>query len=890
MRSKAIKGFLDLNGVKHLASRYHGGMEVQVNVAQDDGDVERTNRGKRYTDGVTSWSNFRMPKGAMGDPEPNDYDVRWDFAAHVSDIGMTGWDFANKVSRWVGYDFDSIANHADAGLTPIELEEVLNAVKQLEWAEIIRSTSGLGYHVYVNLPDVPTKNHTEHAALARAILARMSALTGHDFSNSVDVCGQILWVWSRRAKNNEKSFEKIRAGRQLLADEVPPNWKDHINVVKGTSRRVKMGTIPTDQASAMEMLTGQYPRLPLDDKHKELMQFLADNNCTWWWDKDLHMLVTHTVHLKKAHDELHCLGVFETNSSHSTDQNCFCYPLARGAWVVRRYGKMVNEANTWDIDDNGWTRAYFNQKPTLKTVARMHGGQEHPKGGYHFAKAESLQAAVHALGLPLEMSPAYATREARLILNTKNKVVVEVPKSSADNPKDLPDFIPDKTKFTKVVGTLFEMPEEPVPDCDDKLRHLVSVNDQNAGWVVSSGESWREEPLAHVRIFLDGMGMTKFETKEILGSCVANPWYLTNQPFQPEYPGGRKWNRDAARLNYPYDKSKTDLHYPTWESIMEHCGTGLDYAVKEDLWCQANDVETGKDYLMLWCASLFQCPDRPLPYLFFFGDQNSGKSTFHEAMALLFKKGYVLAKQALTNQQGFNGELLGAVLCVVEEVDLSVASSMAYNRIKEWVTNKQILIHPKGEQAFQVENATHWVQCANSAQYCPVFKGDSRIVVIETLPLSPTKLRPRYELTEDLQNEASDFLTALMSLQVPHSRNRLNIPVIETESKSMMVSQNQDMLEAFLDQECVHSPGNCISFKNFYEAFTRYCDPSELHYWTKIRVSKKLPPRFPSGGYAKYSNQKYIGNITFKGRDVIPAQGRFVNQGGKLVLIDGDEK
>ena len=888
MRSKAIKAFLETNGVNHLAELYHAGMEVQVNVAQDGGEVEKTSKGKRYSDGISKWSNFRMPKGAMGVPESNDYDIRWDFAKHVSDIGLTGWDFVNKCSRWVGFDFDSIVNHGEVGLTEAELQEVLNAVEQLEWATILRSTSGLGYHVYVYLPDVKTKNHTEHAALGRALLARMSALTGHDFSSSVDVCGQILWVWSRRGKGNAQAFSRVKKGRVLLSDEVPPNWKDHINVVAGTTRRSKMGTVPDGQLTALEMLTGQYPRLPLDSGHKELMKFLDDNNCTWWWDKDMYMLVTHTVHLAKAREELGYLGVFETKSSHSTEQNCFCFPLNNGAWVVRRYGKSVREAVTWDLDSSGWTRCYFNQKPTLKTVAKLHGGQEHPKGGYHFAQAESLQAAVHALGMPLEISSAYSMREARLVLNNHNKIVVEIPKAITDNPKELPDFIPDKNKFIKVIGSLFETPEEPLPDCDDKLRHLVSVNSQNAGWVVSSQDDWREEPLAHVRIFLDGLGMTMGETKDILGSCVANPWYLTNQPFKPEYPGGRKWNRDAARLNYEYDKTRTNLSHPTWSSILAHCGQGLDYAVKDDLWCKANDVETGEDYLMLWCASLFQYPERPLPYLFFFGDQNSGKSTFHEALENLFNRGYVLAKQALTNQQGFNGELLGAVLCVVEEVDLSVASGMAYNRIKEWVTNKQILIHPKGEQAFQVENSTHWIQCANSSQFCPVFKDDSRIIVIETLTLPPSKLRPRYELVEDLKAEASDFLTALMCKQVPHSRNRLNIPVVETESKSIMISQNQDMLEAFLDQECTYCLGNAISFKEFYEVFTRYCDPSELHYWTKIRVSKKLPPRYPSGGLAKYANQKYVGNIAFKSANTLPQETRYLNQDGKLVFA-GEE-
>src|SRR5690606_33656401 len=102
-----------------------------------------------------------------------------------------------------------------------------------------------------------------------------------------------------------------------------------------------------------------------------------------------------------------------------------------------------------------------------------------------------------------------------------------------------------------------------------------------------------------------------------------------------------------------------------------------------------------------------------LPYLFLYGPQGSGKSIFHEALSLLVTKGIVRADAALISQSGFNGELVSAVLCVIEETDLRQNKTIAYNRIKDWVTGKTINIHVKGGTPYSAANMTHWLQCAN---------------------------------------------------------------------------------------------------------------------------------------------------------------------------------
>ncbi len=221
------------------------------------------------------------------------------------------------------------------------------------------------------------------------------------------------------------------------------------------------------------------------------------------------------------------------------------------------------------------------------------------------------------------------------------------------------------------------------------------------------------------------------EVKNIMGTSILRPWKVVNKPFQPEYTGDREWNRNAAQFRYPPSQEGSELYYPNWTKILDHCGAGLDTAIAENGWAKANGILTGAEYLKIWIASLFQKPLEPLPYLFFYSfSENTGKSTFHEAVSLLLTKGYKRADAALISQSGFNAELEGAIVCVVEETDLRI-NKAAYSRIKDWVTGRTISIRAMYQSPVDVPNYTHWIQCTNDATYCPIFPGDTRIVVLE---------------------------------------------------------------------------------------------------------------------------------------------------------------
>ena len=889
-KSEAIKTFLANVTLKEISCLYSKSMECQVNVSQDGGErIDGEFKGRAWhgwTDNIQTWKSFRIPRNANTVPEDNDDLIKFDLAEHAEGIGMTGWDWENKISKWVAFDFDALTGHS-AGHNDEIIQQIKEAASNIEWVTIRKSTSGKGLHFYIFLDNVPTSNHSEHSALARSIIGLLSAITGFSFSTKVDVCGGNMWCWHRKMRGTD-GLTLLKQGTVLY--DVPVNWKDHVKVVTGNRNKTLPQNIESDTESLFEDLTSQRLVVQLDDEHKRLIKFLTESNSVWWWDSDHHMLVTHTIHLKEAHNSLQLKGIFETvatGKDKGHDHNVFMFPNRRGSWVVRRFTPGVQESSTWKQDSSGWTKCFLNKEPDLQTVAESLGGIEHPAGGFEFREAEIASKASLILGADLKLPSWITSRRTRLKPHKDGRLVVEINADPNDIPNDLDGWLSDKGKWKRIF-TIRKAPSndpETTSNCDDVIRHVTTQTGDDYGWVIKAEGRWQSEPLVHIKAALDALGFTQHDSKLAVGNGIFKAWVLVNKPFQPEYPGNREWNRCAAQLKYSLSTSEI-LSYPNWLKILNHCGAGLDYAIKENPWAKANGIKTGADYLKCWLASMFQEPMEPLPYLFLWGPQNSGKSILHEAISLLLTGGYIRADAALISQSGFNAELRNAVLCIVEETDLR-KNIAAYNRIKDWVTARSILIHEKLRTPFLIPNSTHWIQCANSPDACPIFPGDVRIVSACVDELDPTELIPKKELLIKLESEAIDFITALMSLEIPPSNDRLNVPVIATDDKALLEGRNMSALQTFITERCHNSPGHCIKFSEFFDKFVDWLDSTERFEWSKIRVGRELPPQNPKGRVISEAGQFYIGNLSFEPHTEV--SGKFVVRSGNLVLLNAND-
>ena len=600
------------------------------------------------------------------------------------------------------------------------------------------------------------------------------------------------------------------------------------------------------------------------------------------------MLVCHTNDLVKAHEALKLKGVFKTDSSGSSAQNCFAFPSNAGSWVVRRHGRNVQEAGTWTTDSSGWTKCNFNTEPTFLEACRTCEGIECSDGSFAFI---TLKDGLVALGMlhnmTFEFSEAVLLRRCQLSQKKESRVVLSIPLHELDENSEFKMFT--KTKKGDKWEMVIYIKKRPsnINTPDHIIRHAIS-KDVEAGWWIKVRDSWVSQTKSNVvNVLLSEMPQLKRADLEIyLGRSILDPWEIVNLPFEDEYPGNRKWNRCSAQLAC---KPEEGAH-PTWNTILQHIGKGLDEAVENDIWCKENGLVDGSEYLLMWIASMFQYPERPLPFLFLVGGQNTGKSTLHESLALLFKdgRGYARADQALTNASGFNGELEGAILGVIEETNLS-RHKAATERIKDLVTGVTIMIRALYKNGFNITNTLHFIQCSNESSACPVFPGDTRVVVITVDQLENDI--PKGRLFEQLQEEKAAFLHTIMGVVLSDPPGRLGVPCLSTEYKRVMENVNKGELECFLDDRTEMFHGEIISFEEFMENFSIWLASHHAgseRQWNKNRVARELPRKRPHcRGRMGQFNKIYLGNIKWANKKLnhVPKE-TYICESGRLKTID----
>jgi hypothetical protein len=599
-KRESIRKFLLAKARPDLAALYNMGMEVQVNVAQDNGELIQGeyngHQWRGWTDGAQTWKPIRIPFSSMSAPTYEDSEIKFDLAAHAEGIGMTGFDFTNHRSIYCAYDFDAICGHSEKHakkLSDQELSEVRRLACEIPWVTVRQSTSGNGLHLYVFL-DFAEKinNHVEHAAIARAILGKMGAITGYDFNAKVDNCGGNIWVWHRKYDKvggiNGPGLKLIKQGGKLK--DIPINWRDHIRVTSGARKKSKPGFVEEAEVDPFEEMCGQNQKVPLDESHRKLIDWLEKSGAMWWFDNDHHMLVAHTFDLARAHKELGMRGIFKTTATgreQGVDQNCFAYPQRKGAWVVRRHTKGVGEADTWEQDASGYTKCFLNREPDLKIAARASGGIENDKGAFVFREAELAATAAASLGANIEVPSWLAKRAARIKSHKDGRLIFEIDRANGDNPAEMKDWVEDGRLWKRVLNTQVSTISEPeLANFDDVVRHLITQSGEDSGWAIKSDGTWCREPIPHVKPGLLAFGVSPKDIPLVMGSLVVKRWTVVSQPFQPEYPGDRQWNKGAAQLAFAPAPDVDHSKYPTWKMMLAHCGSGLDSAMAQDQWCK----------------------------------------------------------------------------------------------------------------------------------------------------------------------------------------------------------------------------------------------------------------------------------------------------------------
>lgn len=837
-----------------------------------------------YEDDGETFGPQRWPYDAGGNPNYSDPPIQYTIRKRMKCIGTTWWDWKNKRSVGLGFDFDSIVGHAvGVGVSDAEIAR-LDKI-DVPWLAVIRSTKGKGRHIYIwfKEPYPITQNHNEHAALARAYIPLIAQYTGLDVEASVDVCGSVMWIHHESTTKENRGYELIKPATQILtADYVPPNWRDNLEVVSGSRAKVRVqgwtaDGLPTE-GDELDEMTQAHARIPLDETHLQILEDLERTGHTSLWVGDHHLWQGHTAGLKAVYDQwaekgTPMRGLFDTNSLDSDPgkPNCFMRPKLGGGWDVYRFGEGCVEHDLWGKQGK-WTHTTYNYPATLRQICLACGGFEAPdgKGGYMFTLVDEINAALKLLESKLEIPRGVTDSDGRTLSirpREDDKVILCIGKSRGDKPVDFPRYAKTGKGWERVIDDAVETTDKEIEDAelwsdlDNKFRAL-KLGNQFEQWVIrDETDDWVIHPRENVKSFLVSEGHAKNDV--VLGQAIFKCWRLVNKPFQPEYPGGREWNRNAAQFRYTPIELQEGEHpvHPTWDRLMNHCGIELNEYIPHLPWCKEWGITCGGDYLTAWVACMFQNPYGKLPYLFLYGPQNSGKSSFHEAIALLVTDGVRKADRALTSKPGYNGELENAILGVVDEVDISQSGSEAYNKLKEWVTGLTISIHAKYKQVQEVTSTLHFVQMANSRKSLPVFPGDTRITAMNVPSLEEEIARDKFHGL--LKKEAPHYLRTLLDFEIPEASGRLMLPIIETQGKKEAAESNRNPLEEFIEERCYLVDGAAVTFKEFKENFRSTLEDYQEKEWSRdgdikaILADKGLP--IGRGN----NNQVIIGNISF---------------------------
>src|SRR5262249_2832014 len=144
------------------------------------------------------------------------------------------------------------------------------------------------------------------------------------------------------------------------------------------------------------------------------------------------------------------------------------------------------------------------------------------------------------------------------------------------------------------------------------------------GWAIRDDDGTWIHGLTYGEVYAVLLAHGVKDPTATMGHAVHCPWVVECIPFMPEG-SGRIWDLGAPQHRY---KPQPGPH-PHWDRVYSHCGDELTAAVRADEWAQRHNIKTGVDYLRLWSAVVLRDPALRLPYLFFYGEQNSGKSIFH---------------------------------------------------------------------------------------------------------------------------------------------------------------------------------------------------------------------------------------------------------------------
>lgn len=868
----------------YLIPKWETDLESQFIVHEGNEAVEGA--ANTWTDGIETWSHHRWPHQAGTNPNYSDRNLKFSPGAHLKRMGSTWWNYKTKRSVAVVLDIDLEGEHAESTTTVTQekLNQLTRKLKTLDYITLVKSSGGWGVHVYCFFDEdrqPKSQNHNEHTQVGHALVSKISEDLSYNLKQHMDAVGVVFWFWSCDSPTDHQGYKLIQEQTAFLtATDLKPFMGVNLT---GKNKPIKVeGFTDSGEKVSNQEEGGGYKTYDLEPAHSEFLKELEDMGFSFIWADGFNMAHTHTCAIKalcekRAKEGRPIKGLFETISrgTDKTKPNCYMTPRPGGVFQIKRFGNGTAEHPLWHTRD-GDTWCYLNQEtPVMPLLKRFASNYDGVKLTFEPARLEdAMKALGHTMGESIKAinTPIHVVlhKDGCLVAQFKSDGHFEGWHSSQGKlMRELP-VIHKRAEFGKSM----------LDEADNFIRNVITPDNEPYGWALKTNDAWimyrSFDPVKCVMAQRYGK-----DAAQLQAEMTMNPWMLTHEPFGQEYPGGRLWNKHAPQL--AIDPATTAGPHPHWNMIFDHLGRTLNDTVQETPWCQEWGIQTGADYLRYWVSAMIQDPMEPLPYLFFYGPQDTGKSVFHESISLLFTSGVVSVSTALSSSAGYNFEVASAILGYIEEKDLSAVKDTAYAKIKEWTTCKTIMIHRKGHTPYNQPNTLHMCQMSNRATSCPMEDGDTRITAILVELLK--SIIPKKVLFIKLEEEAPFFLRTLLTTHLPESHTRLRIPMLATQHKRDLEEMYQTPFETFATESLHECDGHSVKFADFYAKYKEYCTLKNSEPEKKTHVLQMLRNRADKWTIGiRRGKQYHIANVTMS-VSARPKKALKVNDKGRLVHV-----
>ncbi|HTU27484.1 MAG TPA: hypothetical protein VMF30_18890, partial [Pirellulales bacterium] len=218
---------------------------------------------------------------------------------------------------------------------------------------------------------------------------------------------------------------------------------------------------------------------------------------------------------------------------------------------------------------------------TLSDAARTAGAPEDPDklGAFICACGSQARQIVEPLGGTLPY-PAEREHHTYTLYSRNGELKCETPAAAGETLGS--PWLLRKKVWRISLGIMADQrpAEQRAAEFDDSIRSVSVVSGDGfkldeGFYLLDSEGHWHRRTTEKAGLQLYAKHASGEKVRIILGNAAHAPWTRVMLPFQPEYPGGRRWNLGAPQLVY---KPEPGSH-PHWNLIFDHVGRELTEAL-----------------------------------------------------------------------------------------------------------------------------------------------------------------------------------------------------------------------------------------------------------------------------------------------------------------------